>query len=262
MNEALSKSTRLTCDSFGNVIFSPGSVDGLMRPDLLAGPMTGSCGPEARRASRSALPAKDLPRQTNGTYGPTTFASSQPEGPLSAWANRLQQRLARIGSTECALTWKESATPAGRQLFRLVPSTPRTAATDCGLWRTPTVAMVNADRAKDHSYAERKIAKGQTITLSDQARLAMALWPTPDASGFGAKDPARLLERRAQCKERTGNGNGFGLTLGQQACLEGAGTENPGALNPAFPCWLMGFPAEWDAYAPTETPSSRKSPPK
>lgn len=44
-------------------------------------------------------------------------------------------------------------------------------------------------------------------------------WPTPSASGFEAKDPKRLLERRAECKARTGNGNGFGLTLGQQICL-------------------------------------------
>lgn len=36
-------------------------------------------------------------------------------------------------------------------------------------------------------------------------------------------------------------------------------TEKPGALNPAFVCWLMGFPPEWDASAPTAMPSSRKS---
>jgi hypothetical protein len=47
----------------------------------------------------------------------------------------------------------------------------------------------------------------------------------------------------------------FGLTaIGSPAV-----TEKPGQLNPAHSRWLMGYPAEWDACAPTAMPSSRKS---
>lgn len=40
-------------------------------------------------------------------------------------------------------------------------------------------------------------------------------WPTPSAQEFGALDVERMEARRAECKARTGNGNGFGLTLAQ-----------------------------------------------
>lgn len=44
-------------------------------------------------------------------------------------------------------------------------------------------------------------------------------WPTPDGTAYEAKDLDRLRARRVECKERTGNGNGFGLTLGQAVPL-------------------------------------------
>jgi hypothetical protein len=52
-------------------------------------------------------------------------------------------------------------------------------------------------------------------------------WPTPSASEFAVRDVERLKERRAECKERTGNGNGFGLTLAQSAVVNLAGWPTP-----------------------------------
>lgn len=131
---------------------------------------------------------------------------------------------------------------------------------------------------------------------------AISLWPTPTAQGFEAKDIQRLMERRRECKERTGNGNGFGLTLGQMVpmCISlwstirasdgakggpnmtfGAGgcplpsqvstvanTSNApmesggGSLHPEFAGWEMGYPPEWINCAQSATPSTRARPPR
>ncbi len=68
-------------------------------------------------------------------------------------------------------------------------------------------------------------------------------WPTPSAQEMATRDLDRLEARRAECKERTGNGNGFGLTLGSQAlyaawptpkasdCSGGRTTETAGSGN-------------------------------
>jgi len=129
---------QLTLWDTPSAISLPALEDGELPAVLPAGPTTGKSGRPRARANRSRSPAKAPELLMHGTYGPTFSASSVPEGPLQSWENRLRQRLARIGSTECELTWKASPTPAGVLLSRLVPSTPRTVATGSGLLPTPS----------------------------------------------------------------------------------------------------------------------------
>lgn len=74
--------------------------------------------------------------------------------------------------------------------------------------------------------------------------------PTPSASLFGCKDLEKLLARRERCKEKHGNGNGFGLTLGQWAALNGV------ELTPEAVEEMMGFPPGWTDCGPSGTPST------
>lgn len=46
-------------------------------------------------------------------------------------------------------------------------------------------------------------------------------WPTPSANEFAHANEEKMLARREACKERTGNGNGFGLTLANCAAFAG-----------------------------------------
>lgn len=85
--------------------------------------------------------------------------------------------------------------------------------------------------------------------------------PTPSASGFGCRDVPRLLERRRRTQQRTGNGNGFGLTLTQWVRLmewQATGQTIPGSLNPVWVEWLMGFPLGWTETDALEIASSHK----
>lgn len=111
----------------------------------------------------------------------------------------------------------------------------------------------NTPRATDGSNGGPNQANG---ALSHDASLTG--WATPSASGFECRDVERMNQRRAECKERTGNGNGFGLTLGQQVISFTASIEKRGALNPEFSRWLMGFPPEWGSCAPTAMRSCLK----
>lgn len=168
-------------------------------------------------ASPSARPASKKARKTKGTSGPCSFGSSASAALQSSLASRLIQTMAIDGSPEYVMTWKRRATLSGAPICRLAARARRTSEAACsGLlfgWATATASDSNETANRKPGS---KHHPGQTLT--DQVS-GLAGYPTPEAGNFGMADVERMLERRQEAKERTGNGNGFGLTLGQMVPL-------------------------------------------
>ncbi|HVQ45128.1 MAG TPA: hypothetical protein VMT30_09315 [Candidatus Saccharimonadia bacterium] len=92
------------------------------------------------------------------------------------------------------------------------------------------------------------------LTISGTGCSCLLKHPTPSASLFGCKDVERMLARRERLKAQHGNGNGFGLTLGQWAAIEGV------ELTPEMVEQMLGFPPGWTDCACSVTPSTLTSP--
>ena len=213
--------------------------------------------------SHSVTPGSDVARTTTAISGRKCAALLASSDPLGSLVRTLLESSA-WNSTRCYLTWKHSATPQGRLLFRLLPSMPRTAGIGSGSLLATATATAN-----------------QLCPSMQKHPGCRALWPTPDASVMqDGEQPATWLARRERIKAEKKNGNGMGTPLAMAVKLwptarsngaSNAGGSNSrarakrdgqyisGSLNPTWVEWLMGYPLGWTALDASATPSSRKS---
>ena len=230
-------------------------------------------------ANHSVQPGSAEARRMTVTSGRKCCELYRKSGPLGSLVRMLLESSA-WRSTRCYLTWKASATPAKRLLFRLVPSTPRTEGTGSQLLPTavasdymgfpeyvrffPTPTARDCKGANSMEHLTRDGKRNHT----DQLANAVRFWPTPtqmDAHG---------LEYNLR-KDATGTRS---ILLSQKAAMYPSPTTrdykspdlNPeskrfsqktelnsvvgGQLNPTWVEWIMGFPLGWTDLSASETP--------
>lgn len=163
-----------------------------------AGRTTAPSGQAPARASRSRSRGKVSGGTIQGIYGPTCFDCCAPRGPLSRWVNRLVAKLATSGSTEWLLILREKATPQGRSIYRLAPSTPRTGGTGCIGWPTPR-ASPNENR-NTQSAPSHGNGHGETLAgVAQEVVAELAGYPTPSARDWkNPKASQATLDRNAR----------------------------------------------------------------
>ena len=120
--------------------------------------------------SLSVSPGSDSAREMTVRSGLKCSELYKRQGPLGSLV-RMLLGSCRWNSTISYLTWKASATPRGRLLFRLVPSMPDIEETGFGLWRTPcaTDGTNGGPNARDSAGG---------LHLSAQVH-QVKMWPTP-----------------------------------------------------------------------------------
>ena len=125
---------------------------------------------------------------TSGTFGPHGSGSSTSVDLTRYLASRLRVRLEGLGSTLFSLTWKQSATPAGRSFSLLRASAPRNKGTELTGW--PAAAA----RDGEHCTGQEQRTGGRRSNLTDTVTLAGYPGPTAKDGRRGGL-PARPWDK-------------------------------------------------------------------
>lgn len=190
-------------------------------------------GQEVVLANLSARQAKERGWLMSGTFGPRSSTLSRSASLASFLESKLAEKLRSLGSTLYKMTSKVVVTPAGRRIFRLQASVPRTSDNAC--IGAGYVTTTTRDWKDVGEIRPRKDGRMRADQLPRQAALVGYATPTAtDGSrGIGTIRPQDTgIPLPQMVSGVMSNGS---LTK----------TENGDRLNPELSLWLMGLP---DAY--------------
>lgn len=273
--EASPMCARLISTALRSATSSLGSEAGPSPSVAPAGPTLDLFGREVVPASRSRSRARAKASPTSDTCGQCGTSSFASDALQRSLENRLRARLR--GSDLCEVIWKPWATPWGQSLSRPRARVRTTCGTGFGSWPTPTSwdhkdgkpcpnvpvngllgRMVWPTPTAQQYGTNQGGAMGRTgpVRGSTATIAKTATWPTAKASDDRLGMPDRF-QGPLSANGRRSNLNDAAAMQTRASLGSSEQTKKPGALNPEFVCWLMGYPPEWLSCAPSATRSTR-----
>lgn len=217
MTEASKRSARATSTDTPNATSSLGSESGHTPCDRQGSQTIHPSGQDHAPANRSHQQGEEKAQQTSDISGPNSTVWSKSAALQESLANRLQVRLAPLGSTLYRLTWRKKTTPQGWSYFQLVASAHRTKdSASTGLPKThwPSPISSTGGPSKD-PMNPRKANSGNPLATAAQ----LAHWSTTRATdGTRGPNPIKIRDGKAVRVSKT-TGQTFGMNLADQAKL-------------------------------------------
>ena len=139
MNDQSSLFSQKTSSDSEDVISSAVLQSGTTRSNSPDGQKTAKSGPVPAPVSPSPSPAKAKRSTIRGTFGQSSFGSSEQDDRLWSLASRYRALTDSLGSTVYAITWSTRVTPGGRSIPAQRASVRRTKDNGCTGWPTPNL---------------------------------------------------------------------------------------------------------------------------
>lgn len=274
---APSRSTPIAAKScFGGneTVCSPCSLSGMTCEISEANP-----GVERWISLQADFHANPFPEQASGsglrtkeTAGRIPFAYFEQSSHGALSLRMSQGSLLPDTSEPSSETWPPAGMMHAGKLYPRNPSAPPISGNDSGFWPTPNVSgggnppegltpkgnhFVRPSGKKAHLALDRAVKlwptptiqgnhnrAGLSATSGDGLSTAVKSWPTPVAAGAERGGRGDLL---MVVRGHTSPSDHYKTS--PQQVQEGIAAQH-GALNPAWVCWLMGWPAFWTSLEP------------
>ena len=220
---------------------------------------------EDSRANRSVKPGSEEARTMTVTSGRKCLESYRNSNQLGSLVKMCLES-SIWHSTRCCLTWKTSATPSKRLMFRLAVSMPRTEENELQFWPTPMASSWGGSGHRKTLKALRdkglitekermSLQKGNQIDTNPQFLEWLMgyelqftkLIPTPTQTDYKGGISTRYWTPSSYPvqveRERERAGRGYDGLL--RSLVEVTPLGKIGPMNPEWVEWLMGFPIGW-----------------